>query len=341
MTTGLVLLLTAYVVVVLLSSLAGGVLPWMVKLTHRRMELGISFISGMMLGVGLLHLLPHAMIEQGAIMSADGHGEHSAIERIMLWFIAGLLVMFFLERFFCYHHHDVPEVPTPADTAHQTDDPHDHGPSCHHDHHGQLDPGDHDHAHRLTWAGALVGMTIHSIIAGVALAASVETDRLGAISPDGGTGLQLWGLGTFLVIALHKPFDSMTVIGLMRVGSNTPMRCHIVNVLFSLCIPIGVVLFYLGMRGESSQAHGYLAASLAFSAGTFICIALTDLLPELRFHNHDRVKLSAALLLGLAIAFGISQMEATTHNHTDHADHAGHADQDHHDPEDHAGHDHD
>ncbi|MCA9294926.1 MAG: ZIP family metal transporter [Phycisphaerales bacterium] len=358
MSTGLVLLLTAYVVVVLLSSLAGGALPWLVKLTHRRMELGISFISGMMLGVGLLHLLPHAMMEQGAISSIDGHGDHGGIERIMLWFIAGLLVMFFLERFFCYHHHDVPVVaegPSAAEQSHDHDHDHEHEHKSSHSHGASCGHGhQHEEGHRLTWAGALVGMTIHSIIAGVALAASVEAERQGAPSAGAGSGLHLWGLGTFLVIALHKPFDSMTVIGLMRVGAHPPMRCHVVNVLFSLCIPIGVVLFYLGMRGESSEAHGYLAASLAFSAGTFICIALSDLLPELRFHNHDRIMLSAALLLGLGIAFGISRMEASTHDHADHAhadhdhsghdradhDHADHADHDHADHDDHSGHDH-
>ena len=39
--------------------------------------------------------------------------------------------------------------------------------------------------------------------------------------------------------------------------------------------------------------------TLAFSAGTFLCIALSDLLPELQFHAHDRWKLSAALLAGV------------------------------------------
>ena len=49
------------------------------------------------------------------------------------------------------------------------------------------------------------------------------------------------------------------------------------------------------------------------SAGTFLCISLSDLLPELQFHHHDRGKLSAALVLGLLVAVAVAQMEAAVH----------------------------
>jgi zinc and cadmium transporter len=53
-----------------------------------------------------------------------------------------------------------------------------------------------------------------------------------------------------------------------------------------------------------------VSGALAFSAGTFLCISLSDLLPELQLHRHDRVKLSIALLLGLAVAWGSHRLEA-------------------------------
>jgi len=46
-----------------------------------------------------------------------------------------------------------------------------------------------------------------------------------------------------------------------------------------------------------------------------MCIALSDLLPELQFHDHDRGKLSAALLLGLALAYGVCRLETLSHSH--------------------------
>ena len=55
--------------------------------------------------------------------------------------------------------------------------------------------------------------------------------------------------------------------------------------------------------------HAIVGCALAFSAGVFICISLSDLLPELEFHAHDRFKLSLALLLGVAAAWGIGYLE--------------------------------
>jgi zinc and cadmium transporter len=67
---------------------------------------------------------------------------------------------------------------------------------------------------------------------------------------------------------------------------------------------------------EAATQRWYVACALAFSAGTFLCISLSDLLPELQFHQHDRVKLSAALLLGLAVAHGAAWLEtAAGHTH--------------------------
>jgi zinc and cadmium transporter len=98
---------------------------------------------------------------------------------------------------------------------------------------------------------------------------------------------------------------------------------HLVNGLFSLTIPLGVILFHAGMTqapailqsSTANQGSPLLACALAFSAGIFLCIALSDLLPELQFHHHDRVKLSVALLLGLSLASLVGQFEGAAHQH--------------------------
>jgi zinc and cadmium transporter len=80
-----------------------------------------------------------------------------------------------------------------------------------------------------------------------------------------------------------------------------------VNLAFALVTPLGALLFYLG-AGPWAHTHPlWLGAALAFCAGTFLCIASSDLLPELQFHRHDRLKLSAALLVGLLVAIGITR----------------------------------
>ena len=86
-------LLLIYCVLVVLASLAGGALPGLVKLTHRRTQLIMSFVGGLMLGVAVLHLLPHSIREQGSV------------DRAAIWTLAGLLTMFLLIRVFHVHAH--------------------------------------------------------------------------------------------------------------------------------------------------------------------------------------------------------------------------------------------
>jgi len=202
--------------------------------------------------------------------------------------------MFFVERFFCYHHHDAPDA----------SDESDHGGVCSgHSHSGEKP------AHDVTWGGATFGLTVHSILAGVALGASVS---------HGSHDSWLAGFGTFLVIFLHKPFDAMMIGTLMARGGSRPVWCHTVNGLFALAIPVGVLLFTFGLQpGHEITPDGspsfLIIYALAFSAGTFLCISLSDLLPELQFHQHDRVKLSLALLLGLGVAYVAGRMESAAH----------------------------
>lgn len=275
-------LLTYYCLLILAASIAGGMIPVWFRLTHRWMEVAVSFVAGVMLGIGLLHMLPHALEQATATLPPS-----QAYHQVVLWVLAGLLVMFFVERFFCFHHHEVEG----GEIACGHDDTH--------------DKHAHQHGHDLSWSGAAFGLTLHSLIEGVALAAAVAHEQNAA---------RLAGIGTLLVILLHKPFDSMTIATLMTHGGWSLSSRHVVNGLFALAIPVGVLIFRFGLMGEGSGGET-LAAALAFAAGTFLCIALSDLLPELQFHHHDRVKLSAALLLGLAVAWGIVQLEGATHQH--------------------------
>ena len=56
----------------------------------------------------------------------------------------------------------------------------------------------------------------------------------------------------------------------------------------------------------------WLPATLAFSAGAFICIALGDLLPEVQFHSHDRVRLTLLFLLGIGLAMTLENLRDRT-----------------------------
>src|ERR1044071_544600 len=287
-------LLVVYCALVLLASLAGGWLPLIVRLTHTRLQMAISLVASLMLGIALLHFLP------------DANEQLGSLDRTVAWMLGGFLAMFFLQRFFHFHHHDLPEG-DPEDCCHEESaaESHEH---VHEDH-------DHTHhahtlaeksAQQLSWIGTALGLTLHSLLDGLAMAAAVEATA---------QGQGLAGFGTALAVILHKPFDAMAVSTLMTAGGSSRFSRQLLNVLFSLATPLGVALFYLGANHIADSNVVFLGCALSFCAGTFLCIASSDLLPELQFHSHDRLKLSVALLVGLAVAVVIGLVEPHEPDH--------------------------
>jgi zinc and cadmium transporter len=272
-------LLTIYCALVLVASLAGGWLLLIIRPTHTRLQTATSFVAGLMLGIALLHFLP------------DAAEQLHSLDRTAAWMLGGFLGMFFVQRFFHFHHHDSPEG-DPEDCDAQGHD-HDHA----HHAHTLADKS----AQQLSWVGTALGLSLHSLFDGLALAASVAAGAHGHA--------KLAGLGVAMVVILHKPFDALAISTLMTASGSSRFSRHLLNALFSLVSPLGAVLFYLGASHFADSNAILLGSALAFCAGTFLCIASSDLLPELQFHSHDRFKLSLALLSGLAIAVLIKVFE--------------------------------
>jgi zinc and cadmium transporter len=288
--------LVGYLLLIAAAAFAGGSSVAFLSLGHRRMQVLLSLTGGVMLGVGLLHLLPHAYLELSR-----------QLDTTMAWVLAGFFLMFLLERAFHGHAH------------HSADGSH----GCGHDHHD--DAGHHAHSHGGTpasgpwaWCGAFAGLALHSLADGAALAASVGADG------DHGTGL-LAGFATFLAVVLHKPFDSAIIATLMANAGASPRTRRLVNIAYALIVPLGAMLFLASLRVFGGNQNAALGAALAMAAGAFLCIAAADLLPEVEFHSHDRLLLTAALTLGIAIAWGIVVMERSSHAHAVHAGAHGHA----------------
>jgi zinc and cadmium transporter len=122
-------------------------------------------------------------------------------------------------------------------------------------------------------------------------------------------------LGAALAVILHKPFDALAVTTLMQAANCAPKLRRWVNVIFAMVTPLGAMFFALGM-GETLEAnHAVLGGALAFCGGSFLCIAASDLLPELHFHSHDRAELSIALLAGIGVAVLVGFCEGEEHGH--------------------------
>jgi zinc and cadmium transporter len=101
----------------------------------------------------------------------------------------------------------------------------------------------------------------------------------------------------------------MAISTLMAASGSSRFSRHILNGLFALASPLGAALFYFGASHFAGGNVPVLGCALTFWAGSFLCIASSDLPPELQFHSHDRFKLSAALVAGLAVAVIIGQFE--------------------------------
>ncbi len=282
------LVIITYCILIALASLVGGWLPTVMRLSHTRMQLMMSFVGGLMMAVALLHLMPHAVMQTDSLDYASWSA------------VLGLLTIFFMIRVFHVHQH-APGEPHEHDDSQPADPDH----QCHHHVHDAS-----PESLQLSWIGLFVGMSIHSLIDGVALAASVT------VSAEHDSTWGLLGIGTFVAVFLHKPLDSLPIATMMLAGGWSDRWRKVINVLFALICPLGALLFYFGVREVVAEQHLAVGCALGFAAGVFLCISLADILPEIKFHQHDRVKLTAALLLGVALAYGIGLLEPEhAHDH--------------------------
>lgn len=282
------LTLVLYCTLVVAASLAGGSIPTALRLTHTRRQVLLSFVGGFMLSVAILHLLPHASSHVGSV------------DTVARWCLFGLVLTFGLLRVFHLH------TPT-IEAAIDPDRPHAH-----------LHETDHAHAHDLhghaghvsssgkSWIGLALGFAFHSLLDGVALGAGVLAEW------SGGGSATFLGFGTFAAIALHKPLDALVVTSVIRSQGWSRRAGQLVNAALALACPIGAWLFYLGVMGNPTGHNLIVGSTLALTAGVFICISLSDILPEVRFHSHDRLVLSAALLAGVLLALLVGLFESGT-----------------------------
>ena len=99
------IVLAVYCVLIVGASLFGGWLPRRLQISHTRMQVIISAIAGLMLSIGVFHMLPHAIEELGE----DG-ADHAAYG-----LMGGLVVMFLLLRIFSFHQHSHSGHSIPSD----------------------------------------------------------------------------------------------------------------------------------------------------------------------------------------------------------------------------------
>ena len=280
MDSNALLVLSAYSAAIFAASFLGGKLAALGTMTHTRTQIVMSLVAGFILGIAMFHLLPHSL---NRIPGPD------MVEKAVGWMVLGMVLMIFLLRIFHFHRHDF------SSEASDLYDQHDHGSSG---------------IHSRSLFGVAIGLGVHTVTEGIALGTSMK------MGPPHENDVALAGLGVFLAILLHKPLDAYSIIGMMKSAGHSQRARTLANVGFAMLCPLVALASFGGVELLGPEQGAIVGYVLSFAAGAFLCIALSDLLPEIHFHSHDRGKLIASLLVGIGLAYALYYIESSAiHGH--------------------------
>ncbi len=129
---------------------------------------------------------------------------------------------------------------------------------------------------------SFIGLSVHNIIDGFVLTTSTMLPHLGPI--------------VFAAIVVHKIPASFSLSSILVMGEFTRKQVLSYLIIFSLMLPVGAFSAALLMGLFETYALGI---AVAVSAGTFIYIATSDLLPEVHRVGEWRVQNLISFLAGI------------------------------------------
>jgi zinc and cadmium transporter len=247
----------------------------------------LAILAGALVGGALPLFGGHRRRDEGLSFSAGVmlgaaffHMLPEAIEgaglRALPWVLGGFLFLFLLERYVLVH---VCGEPGGADVEVHAD--------------GHLHAGTGCEVHTLGLA-AFLGLSLHTIVDGFALGAASNEERLGFL--------------VFLAILAHKVPSSFSLSAILRAEGYSRPRALVMNAVFAAMVPLGAAVYVL-VR-QLVHAEAFTGIALAASAGTFLHLALSDIIPDLHRRGASRLRSSGALLVGVATMWGLRLVHA-------------------------------
>jgi len=262
---------------VFLLTLVGSLVPLALRRGARLQHLVASLAAGVFLGAVFLHLLPQV----GGLAShapAGHEGHDHGDTAIWVAMLAGVLALFLVEQLFLRH----VGASAPADTGHRHDDGHDgsgHAELCHEDH------VDGDARHRMVGMATMVGLSLHALTDGMGLSAGHEAEHLREALTS--------------AILSHKVVGGFSLCAALLLARLPLRRLLAMLLFFAVVTPLGALARVLAFPDLAPEA---LEPLTAFAAGTFLYVALCDLLPEVFHERRDIAAKVALLLVGLGIS---------------------------------------
>jgi len=228
----------------------------------------LSLAAGALLATSFMHLLPEAF-ESG-----------TPPQHLFMTLLLCVVFFFLLDKAELWHHghehHHGPAAHAPADDghagqlpAHAHDRPHGSGHESHgHHHHG------HHHVSAGGWT-VLLGDSVHAFGDGVLVAAAFMAD------------LRL-GLAATLAVLVHEVPHHMGDLVVLRQGSAEPRSAVIKLLLTGGVTVLGGLLGYWLVEGHEA----WLPYLLTAASGSYIYVALADLIPQLQRRLNAQATLS-------------------------------------------------
>jgi zinc and cadmium transporter len=133
--------------------------------------------------------------------------------------------------------------------------------------------------------GAFLGLALHTLSDGLALGAAVSDAKIAPF--------------VFLAIVAHKIPSAFALSSIFVRARVRTARVVGASVALGSMVGIGGALFLAGSAAGSIPAGSITPYAVAFSAGSFLHVAVTDLLPDLHWRGGRKWGLVAALLCGL------------------------------------------
>jgi len=204
--------------------------------------------------------------------AVEGAGARAAMPFAAL----GFVVLFLLERFVLVHACAEPGPVLELEATSGRPHAHVHG------------DGTGCEVHTMGLA-AFVGLSLHTLVDGFALGAASEKAELGLL--------------VFLAILAHKIPNAFSLTAILRHEGYSRARALVMNAGFALTVPLGAAAYFL-VR-DLLRVEFFTPLALAASAGTFLHLAFSDILPEVHRRSGARLSHALALILGLSAMWAL------------------------------------
>ena len=146
------------------------------------------------------------------------------------------------------------------------------------------------HKHRVGSFSAYIGLAIHAFIDGLVLATTLLADSDIA-----------WA--ALIGLCIHKFVELFSLSSTFLLSDEEKGTVMKYLVSFALITPVGAIISFLLLNGAS--VDGMIGIPMAISAGTFMYVALCDMVPEAFHRENQQIKSFLFLVVGIAIAAAV------------------------------------